>query len=220
MPKRFLPTFLLPLPRLSMAEGEGGGATPPATPPTPTPTPPAKPPATAPDLQAEIAKALKQQADEFAERFKQATGHATFDEFQTERAKAKGEEAKLLDQRTVELAQAKAEMERLTVSSALISAATAAVDPDVIQALLGNKAKVENGVVTIGGKAVAEAVAELLAAKPYLAKAGPAGSGAPQGAGGAERNPWGKEHFNLTEQGQIAKADPARAERLRLAAKG
>jgi hypothetical protein len=219
MLKRFLPAFLLlPLPRLSMAEGDGGGATPPATPPTPNPTP--TPPATAPDLQAEIAKALKQQADEFTERFKQATGHATFDEFQTEKAKAKGEEAKLLDQRTVELAQAKAEMERLTVNSALISAATAAVDPEVVQALLGNKAKVENGVVTIGGKAVAEAVADLLAQKPYLAKAGPAGSGAPQGAGGAERNPWGKEHFNLTEQGQIAKADPARAERLRLAAKG
>jgi hypothetical protein len=220
MLKRFPFITLLLFLHLSMAEGDGGGATPPATPPTPnpTPTPPATPPA--PDIQAEIAKALQKQSNEFAERFKQATGHATFDEFQTEQAKAKGESAKLLDQRTVELAQAKAETERLTVSQALIMAATHAVDPDVVQALLGNKAKVENGVVTIGGKAVAEAVAELLAQKPYLAKAGPAGSGAPQGAGGAERNPWGKEHFNLTEQGQIAKADPARAERLRLAAKG
>jgi hypothetical protein len=50
--------------------------------------------------------------------------------------------------------------------------------------------------------------------------------GTPVGGGGGgggdlrkgERNPWAKETFNMTEQGAIYKADPARAERLAKAA--
>lgn len=46
--------------------------------------------------------------------------------------------------------------------------------------------------------------------------------GNPPGGGGADskgdKNPWSKEHFNLTEQGRIAKEDPALAARLRAAA--
>jgi|SRR5690625_1519462 len=39
------------------------------------------------------------------------------------------------------------------------------------------------------------------------------------GGGQDERNPWGKEHFNLTEQGRIMRADPERAKRLQATAR-
>mgnify|MGYP000913116194 CR=1 FL=1 len=46
--------------------------------------------------------------------------------------------------------------------------------------------------------------------------------GNPPAGGGTDnkgdKNPWSKEHFNLTEQGRIAKEDPALAARLRAAA--
>lgn len=42
------------------------------------------------------------------------------------------------------------------------------------------------------------------------------GSGAPQkhGSGGTANNPWSKEHFNMTEQGRIFKANPAKARQM------
>ena len=137
------------------------------------------------DVQAEVIKALKQQGEEFAKRFQQATGHATFNEFQTAKAKATGETDKLLAQREQELTQTRAELDRTRIDNALLGVAADAVDPGVIQQLLSGKGKVENGVVTIDGKTPAEAVKALLKDKPYLAKSsGGQGSGAGVGATG------------------------------------
>ena len=50
-----------------------------------------------------------------------------------------------------------------------------------------------------------------------------AGSGAstngPGGAGLNDKNPWTKEHWNLTRQGEIFKRDPIKAEQLKRSAK-
>lgn len=143
-------------------------------------------PAAVPDIQAEINKALAEQADAFAARFKEATGHASFDEFKTAQAKAKGDEQRLLDERTAELSAARAELERQRISAAILAESGAAVDPGDVLALLAGQGKVESGVVTVGGKPVANAVADLLKAKPHLAKAaGGQGSGAGAGGTGA-----------------------------------
>ncbi len=40
------------------------------------------------------------------------------------------------------------------------------------------------------------------------------GEGNPPAPGGVKKNPWSKEHFNLTEQGRILRKDPELAKRL------
>lgn len=58
-------------------------------------------------------------------------------------------------------------------------------------------------------------------AKPFLPASGNEGSGARGGGSGGDRgraNPWKKETFNLTEQGKIAKENPALAKQLAAAA--
>lgn len=132
------------------------------------------------DVQAEINKALKQQGEEFAKRFKEATGHGSFDEFQTAKAKATGETDKLLTQREQELAQTRAKLDQTLIGNALLSAAaTSAIDPAVVQQLLLAKGKIENDTVTVEGKTPADAITDLLKDKPYLAKpSGGQGSGA------------------------------------------
>ncbi len=143
-----------------------------------------QPGAAAVDVQAEIQKALKAEREKWNADFKEATGHASFDEFQTAQATAKGEERKLLEQRTAELNQARAALDGERIKTALLGAASEAVDPAVVQQLLAAGGKVENGVVTINGKSPADAVAGLLKEKPYLAKAAAGqGSGARQQAG-------------------------------------
>lgn len=49
-------------------------------------------------------------------------------------------------------------------------------------------------------------------------KPGGSGSGGNRNDGGSPNNPWTEKHFNLTEQGRIMKADPAKAARLKKAA--
>lgn len=217
MSKRLL-SLIFPFLYLYTSESGGGGATPPATPPgTPPATPPAPPPAQA-DIQAEVQKALAAQQAEFAKQFKAATGFDSLEAFQTDQAKKKGEEGQLLEQRTSELNRAKQELAEMQIRSALSDAAVAAksIDPATVVSLLAAQGKVENGVVTVGGKPAAEAVAELLKQKPFLGEPGKTGSGSPLGGGGGgEKNPWSKEHFNLTEQGRIASQNPQEAERLK-----
>lgn len=189
-PRLLLPLIALALPalRLSMAEESGGGA--PANPPA---NPPASPPAT-PDVDALVQAALAKQQSEFAAQFEKATGHKTLDEFTTAKAKAQGEFEKLNGELEKRLASAQSELDSLRISSAIASAASSAIDPQDVVALLGGKALVKDGIVTIDGKPVAEAVAAFLAAKPHLVKAGPAGSGA--GAGGSGGNTKTKAEFD------------------------
>lgn len=55
--------------------------------------------------------------------------------------------------------------------------------------------------------------------KPYLAKpSGPGGNGNNGRGGTAEVNPWAKDTFNLTKQGEIARTDPAKTQRFKAAA--
>lgn len=71
----------------------------------------------------------------------------------------------------------------------------------------------DDGAVT----GVKEALTTLLEAKPYL-KGAPKQVGGPSnpGAGNTgDKNPWSKEHFNLTEQGRLLREDPAKAQRLK-----
>lgn len=56
-------------------------------------------------------------------------------------------------------------------------------------------------------------------ASPHLFKAEPGADYSPKGGGNPpSNNPWAKETFNLTEQGKILTADPARAKMLAAAA--
>lgn len=101
------------------------------------------------------------------------------------------------------------------------------IDPEVAELLIGARVewdgdqvfyKTDTGLVPL-----AEGVKQLAAHKPHLLKAqGAPGSGHRHngGAGNGEINPFAKDTFNLTQQGAIAQADPARAEALRQAAGG
>lgn len=177
------------------------------------------PGAAAVDPQELVRQALAGAETKFKEQFKAATGFDSLEQFQTEQAKKKGEEGKLLDERTQALSEAQAELGRERIKNSILKAAAGAVDPDVVASLLAGKAKHENGTVTIDGKSPAEAVEALLKEKTYLAKpSGGQGSGAGAGANGGVVNPWSKDTFNLTKQGQIERDNPTLAATLKSSA--
>jgi hypothetical protein len=143
-----------------------------------------------------------QAAADFAAGLKAATGYDTLSALKAAQDKAAAE--KLAEQgKFQELAEAAAKerdlyrerFQQAQVRSAILSAAGTAIDPDVVHDLLARAAEVgADGAVTIGGKPAAEAVAALLAAKPYLAKpTGSQGSGA--GAGGSGANSIARSAF-------------------------
>lgn len=156
-----------------------------------------QPGAAAVDIQAEIQKALAAQQGEFAKQFKAATGFDSLEAFQTEQAKKKGEEGRLLEERTAELNRTKQELADAQVRSALSDAAVAAkaIDPATVVALLAAQGKAENGAITVGGKSPAEAVAALLKDKPFLVQAGQPGGGTPPGGAGAGGNTLSRAEF-------------------------
>lgn len=91
-------------------------------------------------------------------------------------------------------------------------------------ALLRSNADIDDdGNITLGDKPLAEAMKAWAASdegKAFISN-GAAGGGANGGGGngkGGDKNPWSKEHFSLTEQGKIYKADPNRARELARAA--
>ena len=66
---------------------------------------------------------------------------------------------------------------------------------------------------------VNDGVAGLVKAKPNIVVPGAGGAGVRTGAGGGgQRNPWTKEHFNLTEQGRLLRENPQLAEQMQAAA--
>lgn len=178
--KRFFLVYLL-FPAafgLRMADDAGGGATPPAG-----------------FSQADLDKAV---ADALAKRDSEAKAKADEEE-----ATKRGEFAKVLAERDKRLADTEARLASTLINSALLSAASAghAVDPGDVAALLAAKAKVgDNGVVTVDGKPVAEAVEAFLKAKPHLVKAGHPGGGAPSGGGGDGLTKTYAEFSQLTPQ--------------------
>lgn len=179
--------------------------------------PPAAP---AVDVQAAITAALAKQQAEFAEQLKAATGHSDLKALTDDNLKKQGKLQELADAKAAEAQGYKAKYETTMIENALLAASVDAVDPATIKDLLAAKSKVdEAGNVAIDGKPVADAVKQLLTDKPFLAKAqGGTGSGAPQNTAPTAKNPWSKEHYNLTEQVTLQKTNPTLAAQLKAAA--
>lgn len=129
---------------------------------------------------------------ELQAELKSATGHDSIAALKAAQAKAEAERLaeqgrykELAESAQSQLTATKALLDGERIGRAILSAAAESVDPETVDALLRHRAQVsETGAVTVDGKPVATAVAELLAAKPHLAKpAGGQGSGA--GASGS-----------------------------------
>lgn len=180
-------------------------------------------PAAAPpvDVQAEIQKALTAQQAEFQKQLKAATGHSDIQALTDAQLKAQGKLQELADAKAAEAQSYKNQLQSLQIRSALLAACQDAIDADTVCALLAPGAVCdEAGRVTIDGVTAGDAVKAFLLAKPFLAKAqGGAGSGAPQQAGSATKNPWSKQDFNLTEQIRIKSENPTLAAQLKAAAR-
>jgi len=114
------------------------------------------------------------------------------------------------------------------LTEALVKGNVGAEHLPALKALLGQGASVLiDGDVTkamAGNKALAEYVGEFLAGdsgKFYVKAPGSSGGGASgsgNGKGGVGNNPWSKEHFDLTKQGQAIKRDPEQAKQMQIAA--
>lgn len=138
-----------------------------------------------------------------------------------ERLKAEKEEA----ERRAQEVQAAAN-QRLINAEARVQAVTLGIKPERIAYAL--KLADLSGVEVDGQgnpdaaaiKAALEAVLNDLPELKGTQAPGKSGSEFTGGGGGIDRNPWSKEHFNLTEQGRILRENPQLAERLKREAKG
>lgn len=150
-------------------------STPPANPPAPENTPPAI------DVKAAVQKALSDQQAEFSRQLKEATGHDDIKSLTEANLKAQGKLQELADTNKKEAQSYKQRFEQTQIKAALLAASSQALDPATVSDLLTGKAVCdEHGNVTIEGKPVTEAVAQLLKDKSFLAKPeGGTGSGAP-----------------------------------------
>ena len=157
------------------------------------------------DIDAAVQRALGEHNRKTAEDFKAATGHDSLDAFREAQAKAKGEEGKLIDQLKAEKADLESRYSRSLIESQILAAARDAIDPADVVALLSGKASVKDGTVTIDGKSVADAVAEMAKAKAHLFKpAGSAGGGAPANGGG-NKNQLTRAEFDAKSPAERAK---------------
>lgn len=132
------------------------------------------------------------------------------------------EELEAANKQSTEDYQAK--LKDMTVTTAIKLAVAGEVhDPDLIVSLL-DKTKIEvneDGSVK-GGledqiKALQTSKAFLFVEKDQDGKGKFRGIAPPdsnKGGGGTTKNPWSKEHFNLTEQGRILREDPELAKQL------
>ncbi len=150
---------------------------------------PLAPAAPAIDVQAQINQGVASHQAEFAKQFKAVTGHDDIKSFSDAKLLAEGKLKELADSKSQEAATYKGRFEVASINNSLLAAATDAVDPALVSQLLAGSALCDdNGLVTIDGKPVTEAIKQLLADKPFLAKAqGGTGSGAPQHAGGGNK---------------------------------
>lgn len=116
-----------------------------------------------------------------------------------------------------------AALERVVKAEAKLTAHGLGVKPERVAAVirLSDLSEVE---VTDGepdADALKSAIEATLADYPeFKAASQSVGGSGSKVAGGdpLEKNPWSKEHFNLTEQGRIMEADPVKALRLQQAA--
>jgi hypothetical protein len=161
---------------LRNAAGNDGGAS------GSTQTPQTQTAASTVDVQAEVQKALAAERAAFQKQLKDATGHDSLDALKESQLKEQGKLQELAEAKTKESEGWRTRFEQTQIKAALLAASTQALDPVTVSDLLTGKAKCdEHGNVTIDGKPVADAVAQLLKDKPFLAKPeGGTGSGAPQ----------------------------------------
>lgn len=154
-------------------------------------------------VRTEYAKKLKAKDAELeAERIAKMTGE--------ERAKAE------LEQERKALEEERAELHRIKIESAATTALAETNLPlELKQFVLGeNEQDVKNRATTLAdylNKAIQNGVDKGVEAE--FAKHGykPGGS---QQQSSADKNPWSKEHFNLTEQGRLFKGNPEKARQL------
>lgn len=122
-----------------------------------------------------------------------------------------------------------ADMKELRTSTALKLALAGEVhDADIVLGLI-DKSKIElddAGNVKAGLddqlKALRESKAFLFVEKDGAGakfRGAKPPEGSDRGGGGGQKNPWSKEHFNLTEQGRILRENPELAKQLMAAAK-
>jgi len=126
------------------------------------------------------------------------------------------ESHKVAQQQALAQATQRAQQMLITAEIKAQAAALGIVDPDAAAKLadLSGVKVGDDGTVT----GVREALEALLQAKPYLKASGPAKVGVPSNPAATtntgEKNPWTKDHWNLTEQGRIYREDPAKARRM------
>lgn len=117
-----------------------------------------------------------------------------------------------------------ADMKDLTLTSAIKLAVAGKVHDEDLVAGLFDRSKLilgDDGKVT----GLEDQLKTLQETKAFLFKEEtPGGTGGSmgnvgKGKGQSDKNPWSKEHFNLTEQGRILREDPELAAKLRAAAK-
>jgi len=144
-----------------------------------------------PDIQAEIQRALQSQQAEFVNQLKEITGFESLQAFKEHQLKEQGKLQELLQAKEQEAAQFRQRFEQMAVRAQVLQAASAAVDAEVVLALLAPAAKVDgDGNVTIDGQPADKAVERLLKDKPYLARSsGNQGSGSPQNPSGGKQMP-------------------------------
>ena len=172
------------------------------------------------ELDAIIAKRLARERKAWEQQLEEERRKAAMTE--AERLRAEKEEA----ERRAQEAQQQA-AQRLVQAEAKVVAMELGVKPDRIPYVLrlADLSSVdvdENG--QVDATALRAAIEAVLRDVPELkgATAAPGKSGADftGGSGAAERNPWSKEHWNLTEQGRIFRENPELARRLMKEAKG
>lgn len=174
----------------------------------------------------DVSEARKKAEDALAERDKQLEA--------LKKSAGDNEELKkqiqtLQDENKAAKEKYEAELKDLQLSTAVkLHVAGMVHDPDIVLGLL-DKTKIaidDDGNIKAGLddqiKALRESKAFLFVEKDanntrFRGAKPPEGSG--NDGGGGQKNPWSKEHFNLTEQGKILRENPELAKQLQVAAK-
>lgn len=165
------------------------------------------------ELDAIIAKRLARERRQWEQQLEEERKKAAMTE--AERLRAEKEEAERRAQAAIEAAN-----QRAIRAEARVQAAALGVRPErldyVLRLLDLSEIEVgEDGTPDAG--AIKQAVEQLLRDLPELkGSTGSVGTGTnPGGQDPDIKNPWSKEHFNLTEQGRIMRENPALAARLK-----
>ncbi|GAB6066021.1 hypothetical protein JCM9492_11130 [Aquifex pyrophilus] len=131
---------------------------------------------------------VQQKLDEYA----RSLGFEDFDDLQMKLLEKEGKTQEYIDKLRENYTKQLAELqkqaetykklyEETVLKNAILTTATqkGAVDPEIIFTMLKDRAILDGDRILVDGKPVEEAVEELLEKKPYLRKASPPGTGAP-----------------------------------------